>query len=116
MERASTAASGARDVLIIAVGVGMIMRLVVKKERVRLPPLAGWVVGFVAVVLVEALNPHTHGLLKSIGGYRQQLEWVPFFFFGYLIVRSKQRFRQLFLILGVIALANGVVGAVQAKI
>jgi hypothetical protein len=116
MESASKAASGVRDVLIIAVALGMIMRLAVKKDHVRLPPLAGWVIGFVAVVLVEALNPHTNGILKSIGGYRQQLEWVPFFFFGYLMVRSKQRFRQLFLILGVIALANGVVGAVQARI
>ncbi len=55
-------------------------------------------------------------MLKTLGGYRQQLEWVPFFFFGYLMIRSKHRFRQLFLILGVIALANGVVGAVQARL
>jgi len=46
-------------------------------------------------------------VLKTLGGYRQELEWVPFFFFGYLFVRSKRRLRKLFLLLGVIALANG---------
>jgi hypothetical protein len=116
LEAASAVASGMRDILIIAIALGMILRLIVKRERVRLPPLSGWVLAFVAFVLIEALNPDTHGLVKSIGGYRQQLEWVPFFFFGYLMIRSKRRFRQLFLILGVIALANGAVGAVQARL
>jgi hypothetical protein len=114
-EAASKAASGVRDVLIIAVALGMIMRVVSRKERMSLPPLSGWVLTFVAVVLIEALNPNTHGLLKALGGYRQQLEWIPFFFFGYLLFRNKERFRQLFLLLGVIALANGVVGTVQAR-
>jgi hypothetical protein len=116
LESASRLASGARDVLIGAIVIGMLMRLGLKRQRVTLPPLSGWVLGFVVIVLIEALNPHTGSVLKVIGGYRQQLEWVPFFFFGYLIVRSKQRFRQLFLLLGVIALANGVVGAYQYRI
>ncbi len=116
LESASAAASGVRDILIIAIGLGMVMRLIVRREHVGLPPLSGWVVAFVAFVLIGALNPHTDGLVKTLGGYRQQLEWVPFFFFAYLMLRSKQRFRQFFLILGVIALANGVVGAVQARL
>jgi hypothetical protein len=109
-------ASSLRDVLIGAVVLGMLMRLGARSGKVVLPPLSGWVLAFAAVVLVEALNPHTGSILKSLGGYRQQLEWVPFFFFGYLIMRSKQRFRQLFLLLGVIALANGLVGAYQSRI
>jgi hypothetical protein len=109
-------ASGFRNVLIIAVAAGMILRLAVRRQRVTLPPLSGWVLPFAAFVLIEPLNPNTGGILKSLGGYRQELEWVPFFFFGYLVIRSKKRFRQLFLILGVIALANGVVGAVQARL
>jgi hypothetical protein len=116
LEVKSAAASGLRDVLIIAIAAGMIMRLIVKRERVSLPPLSSWVFAFVAFALIEALNPHTDGLVKTLGGYRQQLEWVPFFFFGYMILRSKQRFRQFFLILGVIALANGIVGAVQTRL
>ena len=61
----------------------MLMRLSPSAERMTLPPLSGWVFAFVAVVLVEALNPNTGGFLKSVGGYRQQLEFVPLFFFGY---------------------------------
>jgi hypothetical protein len=109
-------ASGFRDVLMISIGLGMLMRLSRKREPVTLPALSGWVLAFVAVVLIEALNPSTGGFLKSVAGYRQQLEFVPLFFFGYVIVRNKQRFRQLFLILGVIALANGMVSAVQWRL
>lgn len=116
LESASGLASGIRDVLILAIAAGMLMRMSLGHERVRLPPLCGWVLAFVAVVLVQALNPHTGGVLKVIGGYRQQLEFVPLFFFGYLIMRSKQRLRALFLLLGVIALANGVVGAYQSRL
>ncbi len=116
LESASKASSGVRDVLIVAIALGMIMRLVASKDRVRLPPLSGWVVAFVGIVLVEALNPYTHGILKVIGGWRQLLEWVPFFFFGYMVMRSNKRFRQLFMLLGAIALLNGVVGAIQAHI
>jgi hypothetical protein len=74
------------------------------------------VFAFGALVLVEAFNPKTHGVLKILGGFRQHLEWVPFFFFGYLIMRSKDRFRKLFVILGVIALANGLVSAYQTRL
>lgn len=116
LEAATQIASGLRDILIIAIGLGMVLRMVVSSDRVKVPPLSRWVLAFVAFVLVEALNPRTHGLLKSLGGYRQQLEWVPFFFFGYVILRDKRRFRQFFIVLGVIALANGVVGAVQARL
>jgi hypothetical protein len=116
LEAASKYASGVRDLMILAIGVGMLMRLSPRRERVTLPPLSGWVLGFVAVALVEALNPGTHGFLKILGGYRQVLEFVPLFFFAYLIMRSKQRLRQLFLILGVIALANGLVAAYQSRI
>ncbi len=110
------AASAVRDVLIFAVSLGALLRLLVKRQRIELPPLSGWVLAFVALVLVEALNPKTHGLLKALGGFRQQLEWVPFFFFSYALLRSKQRIRKLFLIVGVIALANGAVSTYQSRI
>ncbi len=113
---ASQGASAVRDVLIALVCVAALMRLAVSRERVRLPPLSGWVATFVALVLVQALNPNTLGLLKVLGGFRQQLEWVPFFFFGYALMRSRERFRQLFLLLGVIALANGLVSFYQTRL
>lgn len=108
-----TLAHGADDVLVLAISLGAVMRLMVRREPVKLPPLSGWVFAFVATVALEAFNPKTGGLLKVLGGFRQQLHWVPFFFFGYLLIRSKKRLRQAFLILGVCALANGIVAAVQ---
>jgi hypothetical protein len=104
------------NVLILAVCAGALMRMVVRKQRVTMPPLSSWVLGFVAIVAVEAFNPHTEGVLKVLAGFREQLEWMPFFFFGYVLMRSKKRFRQLFLILGVAALANGVVSAYQTRL
>jgi hypothetical protein len=108
------AASAVRDVLIGAVALGALLRLSAVRERVKIPPLSGWVIAFVALVLAEAFNPKTAGISKVLGGYRQQLEWVPFFFFGYALIRSRERFRRLFLVVGVVALANGIVGTYQA--
>jgi hypothetical protein len=116
MNGESSVTSVSRDIFICAISLGALLRLAVKKERVRLPPMSGWALAFVALVLIEAFNPGTHGIVKVLGGIRQQLEWIPFFFFGYLLIRSKERFRKLFLVLGVIALANGVVGVYQSRL
>jgi hypothetical protein len=109
----SEATAAVRNVLILAICLGAVMRLLARRERVKLPPLSGWVVAFVAIVVVNAFNPKTHGILHVLGGFRQELQWVPFFFFGYVLMRSKKRLRQLFVIVGVIGLANGVVAAYQ---
>lgn len=109
-------AHGADDVLILAICVGAVMRLLTRREPVKLPPLGGWVLAFVATVLLEAFNPKTHGILKDLGGFRQELHFVPYFFFGYALIRSKRRFRQFFLIVGVCALANGIVASYQTGI
>jgi hypothetical protein len=108
--------SAVRDVLIAAVALGALMRVVVSRERIRLPAMAAWPLAFVAVVVVEAFNPNTAGISKVLGGFRQQLEWVPFFFFGYAIMRSRARFRRALLLLGVLALANGAVATYQSRI
>jgi hypothetical protein len=113
---ANQLASSARDVLIAVVSVAAILRIFAKRERLRFPPLTGWVAAFVALVLVEAFNPKTAGLLKIAGGFRQNLEWVPFFFFGYVLIRSRASFRKMFVILGVLTLVNGVVATYQTQI
>jgi hypothetical protein len=113
---ASRSASAVRDVLIFSVVVGMLGRLSLSRQQVTAPPLSGWVFLFVLGVLVQAFNPQTHNILKVLGGFRQELEWIPFFFFGYLLLRSSEGFRKLFLVLGVMALANGLVGAYQSRL
>jgi hypothetical protein len=109
----SEATAAVRNVLVLAVCLGALMRLFARREKVRLPPLSGWVLAFTAIVVLDAFSPKTHGILHVLGGFRQQLQWVPFFFFGYALMRSKKRFRQLFIIVGVIGLANGIVSAYQ---
>jgi hypothetical protein len=111
-----SAASASRDVLILLISLGAVVRMLASRERVRLPPLSGWVLAFAALVLVESFNPNTYGILKVLGGFRQQLEWMPLFFFGYLLMRSKERLRNFFMLLGVIALVNGVVGTYQSRL
>lgn len=108
--------SALRDVLIFSVCLGAMLRFLAKRERMELPALSPWVLGFVLIVLLEALNPNTGGKLKILGGFRQQLEWVPFFFFGYLLIRSRQRFRKLFIVLAVLASANALVSAYQIRL
>ncbi len=110
------AISVTRDVLIFAVCLGAILRHFASRKETEVPPLSGWVLGFVAIVLLEAFNPNTGGTLKILGGFRQQLEWVPFFFFGYLLIRSKSRLRKLFILLGVIAAANALTSAYQVRL
>lgn len=116
LETANQLASSLRDLMIAAICMGVLARLVVKRERISLPPLSGWVVAFVLLTLVEAANPNTQGILKVVGGFRQHLEWIPFFFVGYYLMRSKERFRKFFILLGVIALANGVVSTIQTQL
>jgi hypothetical protein len=113
---ASQLASGLRNILILAVCVGALVRLAVSRDRVRLPPLSGWVLAFSGLVVMNAFNPNTQGFLKTLGGFRQELEWVPFFFFGYMLIRSRASMRVFFIVLGVVALANGVVSTYQTRI
>ena len=104
------------DLLILAVSLGALMRMVVQRERIRLPPLSGWVIGWTALVVVNSFNPKTQGVLAVLGGYSQELQYVPFFFLGFVLMRSTRRFRQLFVIVGIAAAASGVVAAYQTEL
>ena len=108
--------SAIQDVLIIAILVGMLIRQLFSGDPWRLPPLAGLVLAFVAVVVLEAFNPKTLNVLKVGAGFSEQLQFVPFFIFGWLLVRSKARLRKALILVGVIALANGVVATYQTRL
>ncbi|MGO9490329.1 MAG: hypothetical protein ACLQBB_15055 [Solirubrobacteraceae bacterium] len=105
-----------QDVVILAVAAGALMRILVRREKIRLPELSGLVIAWVVLVVANAFNPRTENLLHIAGGFRQELQYVPFFFFGYVLMRSKDRFRKLFILFGVIALLNGVVAAYQTTL
>ena len=75
----------------------------------------GWVFAWIIFVLIEAFNPKPMGMVKALGRYRQQLQWVPFFWFGYLLIRTPLRFKRAFWLLGVIALLNALASTGQTQ-
>ncbi len=104
------------DIMVAAICAGALMRMVVRRERPRMPPLSAWVLAFIGTVVIEAFNPKTLGVLKVAGGFRQELQWVAFFFFGYILMRSKQRLRIFFIIVAVCASANAIVASYQTTL
>lgn len=109
----SSAVTLVRDVLLYAIVVGLVVRSQVQGRRLPLPPLSGWVIAYVAFVLVQIPNPNGGSLGHSLAGVRPHLEFVPLFFLGYLVVRDAASLRRFVLLLLVIGAANGVVGLVQ---
>ncbi len=112
---AGVLSSGLQDVLIFAIVLGLVFRMIVSRTPARLPPLSGWVIAWIVLVLVEAFNPATQGFLHALGGWRQELQWVPFFWFGYLLIRTPQRFRLMFWVLGIVALLNAFASTGQTQ-
>lgn len=105
-----------RDALLYAVLLGFIARAALRRQSLRLPPLSGWVLAFTVVVLVQVTNPANHGLLHTVGAIRPHLEFVPLFFVGYAMLQTRDRLRKFFMIMLVIATANGVVGMIQLNL
>ncbi|HKZ14498.1 MAG TPA: hypothetical protein VJL81_11710 [Solirubrobacterales bacterium] len=105
-----------RDLLFYAIVVGAMVRTIVRRRPLTLPPLGGWVIAWVIVVVVQIANPHNGTLLHSVASVRPHAEWVPLFFLGYLVMRSKKRLRTFLLLLLVIATANGIVGLIQLNL
>jgi len=102
-----------RDALLYAIVLGILARAALRKERLVLPPLSGWVIAFILVVLVQLFNPADGSVLHSLGSLRPHLEFVPLFFLGHQVLRTPKRLRRFFLILLVCASANGIVNFVQ---
>jgi hypothetical protein len=105
-----------RDVLLYAVVVGVLVRLAVRREALRWPPLSGWVIAWVVVVLVQIANPADGTMQHSIASVRPHIEWVPLFFFGYALMRNKSRLRAFLYLLVAVAAINGVVGLIQLNL
>jgi hypothetical protein len=105
-----------RDLLLYAIVAGALVRFAVRREPLRLPPLSGWVIAWLAVVAVQLANPENGTLLHSVASVRPHVEWVPLFFLGFLVFRSNARVRNFLLLLLAIAAVNGVVGLVQQNL
>jgi hypothetical protein len=102
-----------RDALLYSIVIGLMLRGQIEAKRFEMPPLSGWVLAYIAVVLVQIANPHGGTLFHSLAGVRQHLEFVPLFFLGYWFVTDLASLRRFVVLLLVIGAANGVVGFVQ---
>jgi hypothetical protein len=109
----STAVSAVRDVLLFAIVLGVLVRAVVQRKPFTWPPLSGWVLAFVVLVLIQIPNPNGGTLAHSLAGVRQHLEFVPLFFLTYVYVRTKKALRVFLILLAVIAAGNGIASLVQ---
>ena len=103
----------ARDVLLYAIAAGAIIRATVGRERISLPPLTGWVVAWLVVVGIQVFNPANGTFLHSVAAVRPHVEWVPLFFFGYLLMQDKRSLKVFLGLFVLIAAINGVVGLAQ---
>jgi O-antigen ligase len=67
------------------------------------------------VVAIQVLNPGAASWSHSVLSLRPHLEFVPLFFLGYQVMRSRRRLRVFLLLLLAVTAVNGVVGLVQFK-
>lgn len=105
-----------RDVLLYSIVAGVLVRQLIRGRASRLPPMTGWILAFVGVVLVQVANPAGGTVPHSLAAVRQHLEWVPLFFLGFVAMRTQARLRTFLLLLTLIAAINGAVGYVQFQL
>lgn len=106
----------ARDVLVVAVAAGALLRSTRAHRTFVLPPLAGFVLAFCGVVLIELANPGSRGLTAGLAGVRQHLEFVPLFFLGYAFLRKESQIRNALLLIVFCAAVGGVVSYIQSRL
>ena len=106
----------ARDALLYALVIGLLIRATAQRVPLRAPPLSGWVLAFVVLVVVQLFNPKNGTLVHSLAGAREHLEFVPLFFLTYTFVRTTKALRVFVVLLLVITAANGVVNWVQFRL
>ena len=104
-----------RDALLYAIVIGLLVRATVQHQTIVLPPLSGWAIGFVVLVLVQIANPQGGTLVHSLAGVRQHLEFVPLFFLTFIFVRTTKALRVFVILLLLIASANGIAGWIQFR-
>ena len=79
-----------RDALFYAVIAGVLVRLAMHPSRPQMPKWTPYVAAFVVVTLLQLLNPYNFSLSSSVQGLRPHLEWVPLFFFGFVMLRRPE--------------------------
>ena len=102
-----------RDVLLYAVAIGMAAR---SRGPRQMPALSGWVFAWIAAILVQLANPGNVSMFHAVASTRQDLEFVPLFFIGFVAVRTKTNLHAFFAIMLVLASINGAVAVYQSTL
>lgn len=103
-----------RDVLLYAIVGGALLRFLIRRQGVRMPPMAGWALAYALVVLVSMFNPGSAPLMQhALPSVRPHLEFVPLFFLGYMVMRTPGRIRMFLVLLLICGAANGIVNLAQ---
>jgi hypothetical protein len=102
-----------RDVLLWSIAIGVLLRALVQRRPLPLPPLSAWVIALVAIVLAEVAHPDNGTLYHTVGGVRQHLEFVPLFFLTFVYVRTTRALRVFVLLLLVLAILNAIANIIQ---
>jgi len=105
-----------RDVLVVAIAGGALLRALNGRQRMPVPPLGGLVLAFAAVVFLGLFNPSAPPIAEGFGGIRQHLEFVPLFFLGYAYLRKVEQVEKLLLVLVVCASLGGIASFVQSTL
>jgi hypothetical protein len=111
----STLATLGRDVVLYAITLGAVVRMVLRKTPLTLPPFTGFALAWLAVCVMQVANPADISVAHAIASLRQHLEFVPLFFFGYFLLRSERRLIGLLMLLIIVAAANGIVELIQTQ-
>ncbi len=109
----SQTATLGRDVLLYGVAIGMAAR---SRGPHRMPALSGWVFAWVVAILVQVANPSNVSIYHAVASTRQDLEFVPLFFIGFVAVRTKTALHTFFALMLVIASINGAVAVYQSTL
>jgi hypothetical protein len=109
-------AAAGRDVLFGSIVLGAVLRLLVRHEQIKLPPLAWYPIAFTSIVLVQLANPSGYAFVHNLAALRPHLGFVAMFAFGFVVLRTKQRLRGYLVLLCLVAAINGVVSLVQFEL
>jgi hypothetical protein len=107
------AATLGRDVVLYAVAIGMAARA---RGPFRMPALRGWVVAWTVVVIVQLANPGNSSMSHAVASLRQDLEFIPLFFIGFVALRTHASLHAFFALLLAVAAINGPVAAYQSSL
>lgn len=102
-----------RDALLYSLAAGVFLRRQTHGGAREAPPVSVAIVVLALLTLVQVLNPANGSLGHSLASVRPHLEFLPLFYLGFVLIRTRARLRAVLVILVAVTAVNGIVGYVQ---